>query len=565
MKLHNLFFYFLFVVMFVLMIGSNINKSVTWDEPLYFVSGLYYLKDGQTFNSLQPILSSVISAFPLLFLNVELLPYSEINHIYNDARGKFLYYGSNNLDLITFWSRIGSILFSLVLAYYVYKWAKELYGEKAGLFALFLYTFCITILAWSVSANPDLLSAGLGFISFYYFWKYLNNNENKYLLICALLFGLSISAKITGLFMIFIFILAYILFNSNISFNNFKKLGKVFFTFVILSFVVLTVVHVRDMRPFYDTNDVFYQATTSKEYRSEQRLEKILDQYFDSESKVRGVVKFSVTEMPVPGRNFLQALYSHMQGGGYKGRTTFLFGEWSIDQGTISYYFILLLLKLPIAILSFILLSFIFFRKCRNHNLKNEFYLLIPIILWLFMFIFVSKINSGIRHLIFILPFLFVFSSKIVNLKFKWRKTWTFVLYGLGIWLIIANLTTYPFYVSYFNEFVGKDGYRYLGSDNIDIGQDMKHIQKYMEINNIDRIKLHYHGLEKPEYRNINYELIDCTPTKGLIVISAAVLQGASYNGNYREDGPDLTCYSWLYEHEPIDLIGGSILVYDIK
>ena len=565
MKLHNLFFYFLFVVMFVLMIGSNINKSVTWDEPLYFVSGLYYLKDGQTFNSLQPILSSVISAFPLLFLNVELLPYSEINHIYNDARGKFLYYGTNNLDQITFWSRIGSILFSLVLAYYVYKWAKELYGEKAGLFALFLYTFCITILAWSVSANPDLLSAGLGFISFYYFWKYISNNQNKYLLICAILFGLSISAKITGLFMIFIFILAYILFNSNISFNNFKKLGKVFFTFVILSFVVLTVVHVRDMRPFYDTNDVFYQATTSKEYRSEQRLEKILDQYFDSESKVRGVVKFSVTEMPVPGRNFLQALYSHMQGGGYKGRTTFLFGEWSIDQGTISYYFILLLLKLPIAILSFILLSFIFFRKCRNHNLKNEFYLLIPVILWLFMFIFVSKINSGIRHLIFILPFLFVFSSKIVNLKFKWRKTWTFVLYGLGIWLIIANLTTYPFYVSYFNEFVGKDGYRYLGSDNIDIGQDMKHIQKYMEINNIDRIKLHYHGFEKPEYRNINYELIDCTPTKGLIVISAAVLQGASYNGNYREDGPDLTCYSWLYEHEPIDLIGGSILVYDIK
>ena len=565
MKFHNFIFYFLFVVMFVLMIGSNLNKSVMWDEPLYFVSGLYYLKDGQTFNLLQPVLSSVISAFPLLFLNVELLPYSEINHIYNDARGKFLYYGSNNLDQITFWSRIGSILFSLVLAYYVYRWAKELYGEKAALFALFFYTFSITILAWSVSANPDLLSAGLGFISFYYFWKYINNNQNKYLLICALFFGLSISAKITGLFMIFIFILTYFLFNFNISFYNLKKLGKVFFTFVVLSFVVLTSVHIRDTRPFYDTNDIFYQAPTSKEYRSEQRLETILDQYFDNDSRLRSFVKFGVTQMPLPGRNFLQAIYSHMQGGGYKGRTTFLIGEWSIDQGTISYYLILLLLKLPIAILSFIFLSFVFFRKCRHHNIKNELYLLIPIIAWLFMFIFVSKINAGIRHLIFILPFLFVFSSKIINLNFKWRKTWTFVLYGLSIWLIVANLTTYPFYVSYFNEFVGKDGYKYLGSDNIDIGQDMKHIQKYMEVNNIDRIKLHYHGLEKPEYRNINYELIDCIPTKGLIVISAAVLQGASYNGNYREDGPDLICYSWLYEQEPIDLIGGSILVYDIK
>jgi hypothetical protein len=343
---------------------------------------------------------------------------------------------------------------------------------------------------------------------------------------------------------------------------------SVCFIIGIASLLTISFVHVRDLSPIYDSDNVFYNTAIGKQFRSEERLDKILSQFFDEGSFLYKSAKMAVTKVPFPAKNFFQAMYSHSKGGGSKGRTSFLFGKWYIDAGLWYYYIVVLLIKVPIAVLSFGLLSILFFKKTKS-DIKNELFLIIPILAWLFVFTFVSKIDAGIRHIIFILPLVFIFSSKLINLRLKNESLQRIskVIFGLlCFWLVFANLSAYPHYISYFNEFVGMDnGYRYLGSDNIDIGQDNKHIKEYLDKNNIDKVKLYYHGIEKPEYRGVKYELIDCNPTKGNLVISAAVLQGAAYNGEYRDDGPDAKCFSWLYEQEPIDNIGRSILVYEIK
>ena len=246
-------------IFFFLMIGSNLEKSMIWDEPVFIMNGLYYLQEGITYNSNQPILGGILNAIPLTILGIEPLPFEEINYLFKDAKSVFPYYGENDLDQITFWARIGTILFSVLVAFFVYKWAKELYGVKAGIFAMFMYSFSITILAWSVSANQDLLCIGLLFIGFYCFWKYLKTERKKYLLFTALVYGLALSSKMTALFLIPIFVLNYFIFHHTIQWNTFKRFLITFILLAFLSWLTLTAVHIGDARPLYDVNDPFYQ------------------------------------------------------------------------------------------------------------------------------------------------------------------------------------------------------------------------------------------------------------------------------------------------------------------
>ena len=82
-------------------------------------------------------------------------------------------------------------------------------------------------------------------------------------------------------------------------------------------------------------------------------------------------------------------------------------------------------------------------------------------------------------------------------------------------------------------------------------------LKRYMEKNNIDTIKLGYRGHEDPGRYGIRFEEIPTKPTKGLIAISPSVLQyGYLHKCGKRH---------WLKAYTPVDSIGYSILIYDIK
>ena len=94
---------------------------------------------------------------------------------------------------------------------------------------------------------------------------------------------------------------------------------------------------------------------------------------------------------------------------------------------------------------------------------------------------------------------------------------------------------------------------------------------------NINKIKLSYFGTADPSYYDISYEPLlgvsgdtfsprkydinpqnMCKPTNGLIAISATCLQniGGFYAG---------CSYDWLKKYKPIDVIGNTIFIYNIK
>jgi len=113
-------------------------------------------------------------------------------------------------NIISGWhsGRCVTMLFSLLLALYVYRWTKELYGYPAAIFSMFLYTFSPNMIAHSRLITTDLYAACLITIATYYFWKFVNNGGWRRGVISAVTLGISQLAKYTSLFLYPIFFLS---------------------------------------------------------------------------------------------------------------------------------------------------------------------------------------------------------------------------------------------------------------------------------------------------------------------------------------------------------------------
>ena len=192
--------------------------------------------------------------------------------------------------------------------------------------------------------------------------------------------------------------------------------------------------------------------------------------------------------------------------------------------------------------------------------------LIIPIIVYM-VFSITSNLNLGVRHLMPIYPFIFILVAGAVT-KIKFKQAFRNYVYVICLVLIMAiyvvtAFITWPHYLSYFSELIGgaKNGNQYLMDSNLDWGQDLKNLKYYVnEHEEIDELYCMVSGWSGPAYYDIpclnlpTNEQIDNYPDlSGYIAISISYLQ--------RED----KIYSWLWEYQPIDQIGYTIYIYNIK
>jgi hypothetical protein len=184
-------------------------KTVTFDEPNHLVAGYSYLKMGDfSLNWPNPPLISIISATPLLFLNLKIQTYDP----HQSGRlfvHDFLYMLNDNADQIVFWARIPIIFLSLLLGFFVFRWASELYGIESGLFSLLLYAFSPNILAHSRLATTDLGIACFMFLACYCLWKFGSRPSVGNLLLAGFTLGLALIAKFSAVFLLPVYLLLF--------------------------------------------------------------------------------------------------------------------------------------------------------------------------------------------------------------------------------------------------------------------------------------------------------------------------------------------------------------------
>tara|TARA_Y100000310_G_scaffold345466_1_gene465294 strand:- start:708 stop:2486 length:1779 start_codon:yes stop_codon:yes gene_type:complete len=555
---------FLLLVNFFLISSSVYKESITWDEICYIGMGKYIIETGnfRTDGSISHApLSYYINSLFLYFTDI---PDEIMTKESCWVRGKDLLFESKDPIRLLFFIRLPLMLLSVLLGFYVFKWAKELYGIKAGLFALFFYSFSPNIIATAKFALTDFSLVCFSFISMYYFWKFCNKSTAWNLIVLGFITGLALISKITALFLIPIYIVLGLIFIRRIFSERIIDLVIIF----LLAFFVVFAAYGFQIQTLSDTLPDHYLQ------RAHEEIDNRIGNY-----NIEKFAYFFIDNVPLPAATYFAVIgdVAYHSTTGFNG---YFFGKIFAPEDKPFYYFFgLMALKTPIPALIILVISIIFFRRLRHKKLKNEFFFIVPIIIFFASFIF-NKVSYDLRHVLTIYPFIFVFMSKVTNFKFK-RKYPIYALILL-LWYLISSLAIYPYYVAYFNEFVQpENGYKYLSGFNIDAGQDLIRLKDFMDKNRIDKINFSFHGGIDPkkygiEYSsmptvcfapvNVDYEpfatncekdfVEDCSKRKGIVAISVTNLQNRFLR--------NASCFNWLQNYEPISKLGYSIFVYNI-
>jgi len=523
------------MVMLVQMIWMAHTKSATMDEPNHITRGLTYLKTGDLrLARIHPPLINVLCALPLIADRRVVLPLDDPNwegRNLDQFAFNFLWRSNNDGPSIVFRARLPIILITILFAGLVYLWARELYGPMAALLAVTLFAFDPNILANGSIATNDVGVAFFSTLSLYTFWRWLARPSWVRGIIAGLAFGLAQASKFSALFLVAalpLIALAHfaMLPRSERPRINLTKVLVSVGLFLIIGGAIVAAFYGFRMRPSGHAGGV---RMTS--YLGELRL-----------------------------------LRNRISGG----NPTFLLGSYS-SSGWWYYFPFAFLVKTPVPTLGLIVAGFVY--SWRNRTLRRALVLLIPAAIYLGGSI-VSPLAIGYRHLLPAVVLLMIFASQVAGSLFHWPSKVAWAGAALMIWLAATSFFSFPDDMAYFNELVGgsSNGYKVLVDSNLDWGQDLVGLRKYMERERIESVKLSYFGSADPAAYGVRFEPLPgypqyiwksptfppflLHPSAGIYAISATNLQGSLFQNH--------NLYAWFRERKPDAVIGKTILIYKL-
>ena len=545
---------------------SAYDESVNWDEVCYLGMGKYIFETGN-FKTDGSISHAPFSYYiNSLFLYPLEIPNEIISKQSCWDRGPEILFRSKNPIRLLFLIRFPLILLSALLGLYVFKWSKKLYGVKAALFALFVYSFSPNIISTAMVALTDFSVVCFSFISMYYFWEFCKKSTAWNLIIVGIFTGIALISKITALFLIPIYIILGLIYMKRIFSERIINLLLIF----LIAFFIIFISYGARFDTISNSIPDHYTDRAYQEIRSKINNDNAKDFVF-----------FVIEKIPIPAPTYFIVI-GDVVFHSSRGLNGYLFGEiYEPSNKPFSYFFWVLLLKTPIPTMIFLILSLILFKNIERKKFINEFFLIFPMFFFFVPFIF-NNVSYDLRHILTIFPFIFVFLSKVINIPLKNKIFFRSIIIILCVWYVISSIMVYPHYISYFNEFVPSgEGYNYLLGTNIDAGQDLIRLNKYLKQHKIDKINFSFHGGIDPSYYEIDYDYMptvcftpankyykprakncqedfieDCAKRKGMIAISVTNLKGRFLK--------NINCFNWLKEYEPIAKIGNSIFVYNI-
>jgi 4-amino-4-deoxy-L-arabinose transferase-like glycosyltransferase len=576
----------LLIFAFFMAVFSMKNDSLTMDELAHLPAGYSYLtQKDMRLNPEHPPLVKDLSAIPLLFIKNIHFP-KETKSWKEDVNGqwdfgnKFLFHSGNPAHKMIFWARIPMILILLLLGFYIFKWARELFGNKAGLLALFLFSFSPTLLAHGRLVTTDVGATAGIFIATYYFVKFLKNSSKKNLIIAGIAFGLAELAKFSTILLFPLFGLLVIFWSWKKS-TDFKNFLKIFRKYFLLTALVAIIAYVLVWAVY------LYHTWNYPTQRQARDVQFILSS-FDSRPLANMVVWMADKPVLRPAAQYLLGVFMVLQRA-VGGNTTYFLGQVSA-AGWKTYFPIVYVIKQPLAFIILLIITLLYstwlikkpFWQEPLKRFKNwlvfhfaEFSMLLAVAIYWSVSL-KSNLNIGVRHLLPVFPFTILLVSGVTT---KWifsqplSKVKQFLIAGLIIWQAVSVVSVFPHFLAYSNELTGgpSQTYLYTVDSNLDWGQDLKRLKEWADKKGIKKIYVDYFGGSDVKYylgnkfspwwsaRNPK-EL----PKGSYLAVSATFLQGGR-----GEPAPGFNqptgYYNWLYQYKPIAKIGYSIFVYHIN
>jgi hypothetical protein len=517
-------------VSFGIMLSVSRQESPIMDELAHIPAGYGYDKYfDYRLNPEHPPLVKMIAALPLTFLNLTFHTQNAnwataVNGQW-DAGREFFYNSGNNPDQIVQWARIGPMLLTLLLIFFIYLWASELLGAWWGLLPTALFGFSPTILAHGHFVTTDV-GAALGFLlSIYYFIKFQENQTKKNLILAGVGFGIAQLLKFSGVILIpYLLILTFIFYCGGVWrnheygakgyellrkawFDGWKRLKDILLIFLIGAAIIyplyfISTINYPPDKQHSDTVEILNSFATGPTPTGQMckpaRCIADLDIWASNKPLVRPYAEYLLGVLMVIQR-------------ASGGNTAYFLGHVS-SQGSWAYFPMTYLMKESLPVLILIGLAFflsvwgaakaLWKRKSRFADYlethPGEFAMILLIIIYM-AYSINGRLNIGIRHLLPIFPAIYILTASGLKRWFNdvnYQKAKFFLLGVMVVWLGAEVGMAYPYYLSYYNEAFGgtAGGWQYVTDSNYDWGQDLKRLGIFVKENKIDKITVKYFG-----------------------------------------------------------------------
>lgn len=597
-KTANITALFLLCFMLGLSYFSLLDDSAIMDEVAHLPAGYSYISqmDMRLNPEHPPLVKDLAGGAIWLYSKIFNQPINfpdKIDAWQKDINGQwdfgfnFMYQSGNDADLMLLLGRLPMLLILLLLGFYVFKWTREIFGQAAGLLALFLYSFSPTLLTHGRFVTTDVAAAAGIFITSYYFIRWLKNSSVKNLMIAGLIFGVAQLSKFSVFLLIPLFIFTALIWiwlqtkTKNAPTLNFWPATKQYLGGALLLFIIGYVFIVWPVYGFHIANYPIAKQQSDTQF--------ILQNF-----QIKPLSNFTIWLAGVPifralayyGLGLAMVL-SRATGG----NTIYFLGQ-VINLGSPIYFPLLYLIKETISLHILTLIALI---AAAGQFVKRKLFLPATLFGWLKENIALllsasfiafywhlsvkSPLNIGVRHVLPTFPFIFMLVGGGLACWLKNNNGRTTVQCGkyilaggLALFQIFNVVSVYPSFLTYFNELAGgpQNGYHYVTDSNLDWGQDLKRLSQWTDKNGIRQIYVDYFGGGAPNYYlkekflpwHCHYRPSEMTQSRWL-AISGTFLQIGRGDIAFDYDGY-AHCYDWLNDFQPTAVIGHSIFIYQI-
>jgi tetratricopeptide (TPR) repeat protein/xanthosine utilization system XapX-like protein len=418
-----------------------------------------------------------------------------------DAVAGEMLFVKNDAETLFFYAKLQMIVLGILLGAFVYRWSKELFGLEAAIASLFLYCLDPNILAHSEIVHTDIAFTTILFIGTYFFFRTLNKLTLPNLILTALFFGLAAITKYTYVAVLLVWIgLALLkIFSSQpqecavgLRGDVSSRWGKAALITGILVCSLITAYFL-----IWSAYGFRFDAIPG----GQRHLQ--ITQTLQNNPRLQGIMPFIFhyhlfPEAWIYGQLFVLENLT---------RYTYLLGTYS-DHGFWLYFPVAFAVKTPVPTLILLIGTLGMWGFKRGKKIDGLF-LLVPVVVY-FALAIGAGINIGLRHILPIYPFLFVLLGGTAAELWKGRN-WLARggLIFLSLWYLWSSISIYPHYLAFFNEFAGgaKNGHTILLDSNLDWGQDLKGLKRWIDENRIKKIQFLYFGFynaAEPKYYGID-------------------------------------------------------------
>jgi Dolichyl-phosphate-mannose-protein mannosyltransferase len=553
----------LLALMSVQMLVIISRKTITIDEIVFIPSAYYHLADNNfQFVYEHPPLAKFLAGVPLLFIQPDepalkkglvLTPderWAAMSGLWEKNPDKFA--------AMTFWTRVPMIALTAVLGVLIFVFARRLFGARAAILAVALFSLEPTVLGHGRVVQTDI-AATFGYLLFFIaLYHYSEKRTLRSALWVGAVLGLAFLAKFSMLMLGPLFVLFFIALHARrilAGSERTRLLIRLGLT-VLVPIVLINLAYPSSHRAIVDIDVSWIQEKFP--LHSQAMIQ-----------SARAVSYLLPTE-------FVLGVVQQLAHNG-EGHPASMLGMYS-RLGWWYYFPVAFVLKTTIPFLLLSLASVIWAASEWIRKRETRFlWTAGPFAIYTIYLLF-NHINIGVRHYLPAYPFLFVLGGVVLDRLMKFQRARQVglitALLLLG-WICAEAWRAFPNHIPYMNQFASSHPHWwYLSDSNVEWGDDARELAIYLQARGETRVRSAFLGdfLTLGRY---GIESITLIPRDGrqpeaahYSAIGASFLNGSVIpdllmtHGHWVSDSERVNFFDAYRNRVPEAVFGGSIYLY---